>query len=372
MKHKSIGVDLFCGCGGVTHGFLKSGIDMRLGVDFEPSYKTTYETNNNVPFLTSDVRKIKAEEIISYLGEISNKHFIVSSCAPCQPFSLKNSKRSRDSSIDPRIDLGFELIRILNEFESLGVFCSGVFIENVPEFSKRPVWQSIRADLFSKGFSVANKVINCADYGVPQSRRRFIALAVRDWCFLSMPKPTHGGGLLPYKTVRDAFHCLPPIAAGEECEFTPNHKSRSLSPINYQRITSVPLNGGSRSSFPEELVLDCHKKCDGHKDVYGRLSLDSPSPTITTRCVSITNGRYGHPLEHRAITVREAARLQTFPDDFIFYGNNIETNARMVGNAVPVEISEIFGRFLNDKISDLPVPTPNRINESCKPDYIAA
>jgi len=345
------GIDLFCGCGGVTHGFLRAGIDMRLGVDFEGAYRETFEKNNKVPFIERDVRRLEIGEIIERLGGDKEAHLIVSSCAPCQPFSLKNGKRSRDASVDPRIDLGFELTRIVRELLDEDVNCTGIFMENVPEFSKSPVWVGVREELLKMGFSVAYNVVNCADYGTPQSRRRFIALAVRGGGFLTMPRPTHGDGLLPTLTVRDAFKGLPKIEAGAECDVTPNHRSRALSELNFQRINSVPLNGGSRSAFPEELVLACHKKFDGHKDVYGRMSFDTPSPTITTRCISITNGRYGHPEEHRGISVREAARLQTFPDDFVFHGNSIETDARMIGNAVPVAVAELFGKYLVSTIA---------------------
>jgi DNA (cytosine-5)-methyltransferase 1 len=366
------GIDLFCGCGGVTHGFARAGIDMRLGIDSESAYKSTYETNNSARFLAADVRKISARDILPFIADFAQRHLIVSSCAPCQPFSLKNSKRSRDPHDDPRIPLGFELIRIVDELEKEGVICSGVFIENVPEFLKSPIWIEMRSALLGRGFSVAHKVINCADYGVPQSRRRFIAVAVRGWQFLRMPAASHGSGLLPHRTVRDAFSGLSSLSAGQECERIANHQTRCLSPLNFQRISSVPLNGGSRSSFPKELVLECHKDFDGHKDVYGRMNFDTPSPTITTRCISITNGRYGHPEEHRGISVREAARLQTFPDNFVFCGKSIEADARMIGNAVPVAVAELFGEYLVSTLTKLFGLKSCSNNEQGERHYIAA
>ena len=130
------GIDLFCGCGGVTHGFLRAGIDMRLGVDFEGVYRETFEKNNKVPFIERDVRRLEIGEIIGRLGGDKKAHLVVSSCAPCQPFSLKNGKRSRDAAVDPRIDLGFELTRIVRELLDEDVNCTGIFMENVPEFSK--------------------------------------------------------------------------------------------------------------------------------------------------------------------------------------------------------------------------------------------
>lgn len=345
-------IDLFCGCGGVSHGFKKAGFDVRLGVDFIPDFQETYERNNS-RFLLRNIKELKASEIISSACLSTGDSLVISSCAPCQPFSLKNSKRSILGSTDPRADLGYELIRLIQELDDSGVHTQGIFLENVPDYSKSPIWMLIRIELRKLGFSLASNIINCADYGVPQARNRFIVLGVRTNNYLSFPIPTHGPGLHPYKTVRDAFDSMTTLNAGEKCETIPNHRARALTDINLKRIASVPHDGGSRDSFPEDLILDCHKNCDGHKDVYGRMKYDAPSPTITTRCVSITNGRYGHPVEDRAITVREAARLQTFPDDFIFYGNSLEVDAKMVGNAVPVLVAKIMGEHLRKSIATL-------------------
>ncbi len=341
-----VGVDLFCGCGGVTRGFLDAGIKVKLGVDLEPAFKATYKKNNQAEYLSGDIRKLTGAEVLSRIGLTGLESLVISSCSPCQPFSLKNAKRTVSDKVDPRADLGFELVRIIGEMRGLGVSPAALFLENVPEFGKSPIWAQIRKDLFRLGFSVVQKVINCAEYGVPQSRRRFIAVALDGWSFVSFPAPTHGPGSLPFVTVRDAFQGLPSIDAGEECKKTPNHRARDLTEINLARIKSVPLDGGSRASFPPELVLDCHRDFDGHKDVYGRMKLDEPSPTITTRCVSITNGRYGHPVENRGISLREAARLQSFPDNFVFEGASLDFNARMIGNAVPVRVARIFGEHL--------------------------
>ena len=346
-----VGIDLFCGCGGVTRGFIDAGIEGRLGVDWEDTFKSTYENNNKVPFLRADIRRLSGEEI-SIRGRLkAGDQLVVSSCSPCQPFSFKNSNRTTDGSEDYRADLGLEVLRILEELKILGVFPAAVFLENVPDFARSPAWDEIKRGLFKLGYSVACRVINCADYGVPQSRRRFIGLAIKSWRFVEFPAPTHGPGLSRPRTVRDAFRGLPPLEAGFECPVTPNHRARFLTAINLARIKSVPADGGSRTSFPDTLVLDCHREFDGHKDVYGRMRFDEPSPTVTTRCISITNGRYGHPVEHRAITIREAARLQTFPDNFVFEGSSLDLNARMVGNAVPVLIAQVFGAHILKLIS---------------------
>lgn len=348
------GVDLFCGCGGVTSGFIDAGIAVGLGVDWEPAYKQTYESNNKIPYECGDIRKLKGSDILAKASISKGDKLIISSCSPCQPFSLKNSKRTNDGKEDYRADLGLEVLRIIEELRSEDLSPEGLFLENVPDFAKSPAWNEIRRGLFRLGYSVAHRVVNCTEYGVPQNRRRFIAIATRAWKFLDFPRPTHGPGLLPVATVRQVFGGLSSIDAGGECKETPNHRARALSAINLARIQSVPLDGGSRTAFPEGLILDCHRNFDGHKDVYGRMKFDEPSPTITTRCISITNGRYGHPVEDRAITIREAARLQTFPDNFIFKGSSLDINARMVGNAVPVKIAQVFGRHLIALIENAP------------------
>jgi len=343
-----VGIDLFCGAGGVTCGFKKAGIDMRLGVDSDSAFKKTYEVNNKSNFLCADIRFLCAEKIIEEARLVPRGNLIVSSCAPCQPFSLQNNKNKNE--FDYRKDLGYELIRILKELKNRNIVPQVLFMENVPEFEKSPVWKEIDLELHRMRYSIVSKVINCAGYGIPQNRKRFIALARLGYDHFSFPGETHGPGKHPFLTVRDAFTGLKRLKAGMACKNVPNHQTRALSPLNLKRISSVPKDGGSRTSFPEELVLQCHKKFGGHKDVYGRMKSDEPSPTITTRCVSITNGRFGHPVEDRGISLREAARLQTFSDEFIFYGNNLEKNSKMIGNAVPVKCAEIFGGFIKEKL----------------------
>lgn len=310
-----------------------------------------YELNNRVDYLSCDIRALSASEVLSRIGFSTSDSLIISSCSPCQPFSLKNAKRTDDGETDYRADLGFELVRLIKEMRAIGVSPAALFLENVPEFAKSPTWDEMRRDLFKLGFSVAQKVVNCAEYGVPQNRRRFIAVALESWSYVSLPPTTHGLGLLPFVTVRNAFTGLPKIVAGQKCKKIPNHRARELSDLNMTRIKSVPSDGGSRTSFPAELVLDCHREFHGHGDVYGRMKFDEPSPTVTTRCVSISNGRYGHPIENRAISLREAARLQTFPDDFVFDSTNLDIDARMVGNAVPVTVAKIFGSYLISQIA---------------------
>jgi len=348
MCPKIRGIDLFCGAGGVTHGFRMAGVQMALGVDSNPRMKSTYEKNNKTPFLCADIQKLTVEKIVEFSKIKKTDMLVLSSCAPCQPFSLQNNKSNKEH--DTRKNLGFQTIRIIDELMKTGFSMASVFIENVPGFEKTDIWEDIEKSLLRLGFSLRAAVVNFANYGIPQNRKRFICLAHMGYSFFRFPAETHGVGRLPHKTVRQAFEGLSKIKAGQECEKTPNHKTRGLSPLNLTRISHVPKNGGSRASFPAELVLKCHKDFKGHGNVYGRMKSDKPSPTVTTRCISITNGRFGHPTEDRAISLREAARLQTFPDQFVFHGQNLQANSTMIGNAVPVEIARIFGQYIKKHI----------------------
>lgn len=341
-----VAIDLFCGAGGVTRGFRDAGIDVRLGVDSEARFSDTYEKNNpGSRFLSARIEAVTAREILPAIKLASSDKLVVSACAPCQPFSLQNKKSRNHGFGDSRGTLLFEAMRIVRELAECGRKADYIFLENVPGATKSMAWQNAKSFLFECGYAVAFGVVNAADYGVPQSRKRLITIARNQWEFIELPPPTHGPGRLPYVTVGESLAGLPSLSAGMNCDRTANHRARGLSQLNLRRISSVPKNGGSRNSFSDELVLACHKEFRGHRDVYGRMSADKPAPTITTRCVSITNGRFGHPFENRGITVREAARLQAFPDSYVFYGDSLDLEARMVGNAVPVRLASVFGEY---------------------------
>lgn len=195
------------------------------------------------------------------------------------------------------------------------------------------------------GYDIAEGVLDAKDFGVPQRRRRYVLIAVRGKP-AKLPEPAFGPGLQDYVTVRDAISHYPPIRAGELNRLVPNHEAAAISEINLQRLMSTPHDGGDRRAWPPQLLLDCHKgDHDGHTDVYGRMRWDKPAPTLTGKCHSISNGRYGHPSQDRAISLREAASLQTFSDSYVFHGLK-EHIARMIGNAVPVKFGEALGRHI--------------------------
>ncbi|MDD5209835.1 MAG: DNA cytosine methyltransferase [Elusimicrobiales bacterium] len=347
---KIVGVDLFCGAGGVTLGMRTAGIDVRLGIDKNNGFQKTYEFNNpGARFLAADITKITGNELLALIDLKSDEEFVLSSCAPCQPFSTQNRKNVLRGYEDDRSNLLSHVSRIIEELKRKPDY---IFIENVPGVNDggHLVFDRFHDVLYRLKYTCVSGVVDAADYGVPQHRKRFIFMGKKETTHMSLPDSTHGHNKESYKTVGNFIKDLPAIQAGEKSEVIPNHTCRNLSDLNLRRIRSVPKDGGSRNSFAKELVLKCHKnKYLGHKDVYGRLAWDKPAPTITTKCVCLSNGRFGHPTQDRAISVREAARLQTFPDSYVFFGTGISSQAAQVGNAVPVHLATVFVRHLIGK-----------------------
>lgn len=337
MSNNVVGIDFFCGCGGTSFGLKQAGVKVLRGIDFDKSCKETYEANlGKDKFLLADITKLKAEDVTAGLNLKGHK-LLLSACAPCQPFS----KHTKDSRGDRRKSLLLVFGKFISKLKP-----DFVMIENVPglqRVDKGKVFTSFKRLLRKEGYSFEYQIVNAAQYGVPQSRKRLILIASREGV-LSFPKATHGleDGLLPFRTVRDAIADLPKLKAGEAVDTLNAHIARKLNPINLDRIRHTPKNGGDRSKWPEHLVLDCHKRSKGHLDVYGRMSWDKPAPALTCRCTSISNGRFGHPTQDRGITPREAASIQTFPKSFKFFGG-MEEMSFHIGNAVPVKLAKVFG-----------------------------
>jgi DNA (cytosine-5)-methyltransferase 1 len=344
-RHKIVALDLFCGAGGLTKGLLDAGIDVRLGIDNDDRFRKTYEFNNDPAiFRKEDVRSLSGIDLERDLSLHPEELFFLAACAPCQPFS----KHNKNHRYDRKKSLLLQVGRILSEFQKKPDF---LFFENVPGITKIDggrIFKEFCKVLSSLGYNFNWGIMNAKDYGIPQSRKRFIMIGIKRDLYdqdLSFPNKTHGKGLLPYKTVRDTIGHLPSLRAGQRHETIANHQCASLEEINLERLAVTPKNGGSRDSWPESLRLKCHIDHKGHRDVYGRMSWDSPSPTLTCKCTSISNGRFAHPTQRRAISLREAALLQTFPENYIFFGL-FQVMAKQIGNAVPVKLAEIFGRYL--------------------------
>ena len=345
-------VDLFCGIGGLSYGMKSAGFDILAGYDLDWTCQYAYETNTGGKFFYKDVKSVTGDEIKSLYSKKKKAIRVLAGCAPCQPFSSYAFKKKVK---DPdKYDLLYVFGRLVED-----VMPDIVTMENVTQilnFKAKPVLQDFVDKLISLGYSVNVNKVFCPNYGVPQTRKRLVLLASKLGNILLIP-PTHNKN--NYATVRDAIGDLKPIAAGETDKEDPLHRSTALTPLNLKRIQATPY-GGSWHDWPEELVLDCHKKKEGktYGSVYGRMEWDKPSPTMTTQCTGLGNGRFGHPEQDRAISIREAALLQTFPKTYKFFQNektiSITTASRYIGNAVPPRLGEVIAQSIINHLNHMP------------------
>lgn len=338
-------IDLFCGAGGLTHGLIKSGINVIAGYDIEESCKFAYEYNNKAQFFVQDITTLNPNEINQLFKTKGSPYTLLAGCAPCQPFSAYARGAKQKSTVqDSRWDLLANFGQIISEVKP-----DFVTMENVPGLAEEQVFKNFLSLLIENGYDIDFKIIFCPDYGMAQTRKRLVLVASRI-CPIFLPQPTHNSET--YQTVFDAIGHLPPITAGQTHSDDSLHRSSSLSSLNLKRIqASKP--GGSWLDWPEELRADCHKKASGitYPSVYGRMRWEEPAPTITTQCNGYGNGRFGHPEQDRAISLREAAIFQSFPDTYQFTpckenSPSLVALAKMIGNAVPVRLGEIVGQSI--------------------------
>lgn len=343
-------VDLFCGAGGLTYGLKTAGINVRVGVDLDLACQYAYEHNNHATFIPKSVTNITSEELSKYFHKDALK--LLAGCAPCQTFSTYSLKR-REAESQNKEGRWF----LLNEFARMVRLLEPelVTMENVPGLEEQDVFKDFKGTLENLGYKVSHQVVNCVEYGIPQRRRRLVLLASKlGEIHLLTPKE--------YKakrhTVRDVIGNLPPLIAGGQDPHDPLHQCSMLSPLNLRRI-QVSRPGGTWHDWPEELIAECHKKDTGctYGSVYGRMRWDEPSPTMTTQFYGFGNGRFGHPEQDRAISLREGALLQTFPRKYQFFPKGSQMNqgviGRMIGNAVPVKLGEIIGKSLKRHVEDI-------------------
>lgn len=333
-------VDLFCGIGGLTCGLIRAGLDVVAGFDIDPTCQYAYEHNNHVPYHLRNIREVPAEEV----GELYNDDTVkvLVGCAPCQPFSQMRFKMGRANANDNKYNLLLEFGRIIKEIRP-----DIVSMENVPQIRETDVYREFVAILEQNGYGYDAQVIFCPNYGIPQTRRRFVLIASRHG-EIRLIAPTHN----PQDVhVMDYIADLPVLEAGQIDPNDPLHRASALSPINLQRIqASVP--GGTWHDWPEELRCACHRKQSGttYASVYGRMTWEQIGPTITTQFYNYGTGRFGHPQQDRALSIREGALLQTFPRDYDFIDPErdfvIRDIARHIGNAVPVRLGEIVGQSI--------------------------
>ena len=330
-------VDVFCGAGGLSHGFVLEGFDVRAGIDTDAACRHAYERNNGAQFIERDVTRLRGQHIRRFFAKGQPR--ILVGCAPCQPFSTYSQNRA-----DAKWKLLGEFGRLVAEVEP-----DVLSMENVPRlanFHGGDLLRGFLRELEDAGYAVWSRVVDCAAYGVPQTRQRLVVLASRVGAIELVP-PTHRPSR--YRTVRDAIAGLAPLGAGESAKNDPLHRASRLSAVNLSRIQAAKP-GGTWCDWDPQLVAKCHRKRTGrwYQSVYGRMAWDAPAPTITTQCNGFGNGRFGHPEQDRAISLREAALLQTFPPGYEFFKPDerwhISAAARCIGNAVPVSLARAVAR----------------------------
>jgi len=337
-------IDLFCGAGGLSFGFKQVGFPIVAGMDIDESCRYSYEANNDAPFIACDVSTVTADDLEEYF--IPDKLRILVGCAPCQPFSTYNHKNT-----DPKWNLVGKFGELISN--SLPDIVS---MENVPrlaEFNDGEVFDDFIKILKDNKYEVDSGVLYGPDFGLAQTRSRLVLVASRLGP-IKLPEATHVDN---HVNVKEVIGDLPKIDAGESDPNDPLHKSASLSPLNMKRI-KASKQGGSWRDWPEEMVAKCHQSATGktYSGVYGRMSWSKPSPTITTQFFGFGNGRFGHPVQNRALSLREGAMLQGFPYDYKFVepGKPIQTGkiGKLIGNAVPVTLSRAIAHSIQNHIEE--------------------
>lgn len=315
----------------------RAGIAICAGIDIDPACRYPFTTNVKADFYERDVSNISPESLASKFPRDCTR--VLAGCAPCQPFSAYSMKKKLNEQWKLLSDFGSIVTELQPEI---------VTMENVPLLEKTAVFKEFLTTLAKARYRFKSRVVRCTEYGVPQTRRRLVLLASKLGDIEMIP-PTRSPNELA--TVRDAIQHLVEIEAGGVCESDPLHRASGLSPKNLDRIRdSKP--GGTWRDWADGLSAACHMKPTGktYPSVYGRMRWDQPAPTLTTQFHGFGNGRFGHPMQDRAISLREGALLQTFPEDYSFVpeGKSIRFSsvARLIGNAVPVKLGEAIGKSI--------------------------
>lgn len=334
--------DMFCSIGGLTYGLQKAGITVNAGLDIDGSCRYAYEKNCEATFIEADIKELSFSDISTYFNDAEYR--ILVGCAPCQPFSSHTAKiKSRQP--DSKWNLIDEFLRIILEGQP-----EIISMENVPQLMDKSIYHKFKHELTDAGYKIADGVISCADFGVPQKRCRLVMLGSL-LGKIDMPRPEAEEP----KTVRQVIGHLCPLEHGQSSETDPLHVCSRLEPINLKRIqASKP--GGSWRDWPTELLPDCYKKDSGlsYGSVYGRMQWDKPAPTLTTQFYRYGTGRYGHPEQDRALSLREGAILQTFPEQYQFVASGERAAftkiGRQIGNAVPPSLASAIGKAITDHL----------------------
>lgn len=334
-----VAIDSFAGAGGLSLGLCQAGWDVTIAFDHDPISVETHRRNLGKHARLMNAESVSGQDLMRIAKLVPGECDLLAGGPPCQGFSLQR----RGARQDPRNRLSMLFLEWVKDIRP-----KAFLIENVPAITTvrgREVIQAIANTVADLGYGLNITTVNAVDYGAAQNRRRAFIVGISDQRQFRWPPVSQ-----LRRTVRDAIGDLPSPPLDGSCHpNVPNHyREARLSQTNLARIRAVP-EGGNRLDLPEYLWLECHKSGHRHLDTYGRLAWDLPSGTITARFDSFTRGQFGHPVEDRSITLREGARLQGFPDDFVFLGNR-EEGARMIGNAVPPLLGKTFGSALAEQL----------------------
>lgn len=344
-------VDLFCGIGGLSHGFVKEKFKVVAGIDFDKSCNFAYTQNNDAKFLYRDIKDFSGEELTN-LYSIGKRKILVG-CAPCQPFSIYNRNSQDQKEKNDKWSLLYSFSKLINETEP-----EIVSMENVPlltKFDEGKIFNEFIENLKIKDYKISWSIVNAQDYGVAQRRKRLILLASKLGDIKLIP-PTHNK--TNFVNVKDIIGNLNPIKDGEADPNDELHYSKKLNEINKRRIQATK-EGGSWKDWDDELKLACHKREGGKKfgSAYGRMRWNDVAPTMTTYCIGLSNGRFGHPEQDRAISLREAALIQSFPENYNFIDPHTEFRpsviARQIGNAVPVNLGVAIAKSIKTHLQNI-------------------
>jgi DNA (cytosine-5)-methyltransferase 1 len=323
-KRKLIAIDVYSGCGGLTLGLKQAGFDVIGAIDNDPVAVETYRRNHpEVKVWQEDIRKLNASAVRGELRIRKGELDLLAGCPPCQGFSSIRTFNGKKTISDDRNDLVFDFLRFIEEFKP-----KAIMMENVPGLAKDHRMTRLRNKLKRLGYHVDCRVLDAADYEVPQRRRRMILLA-------GHTNPIgYAEPVISRRTVKDAIaKLLKPGKSGDPLHDLPEIRTKEVMDV----IRKIPKDGGSRRNMGRKWQLKCHKKRSvGFKDVYGRMKWNDVSPTITGGCANPSKGRFLHPVQNRAITLREAALLQTFPIGYFFsLAGGKQGASLMIGNALP-------------------------------------
>lgn len=344
-KQKLKAIDFFCSGGGMSFGLQQAGIDVIAGIDFDPECKETYEANiKGAKYILADVGKLDEKDLSKKIDIKKNDDsLILVGCSPCQYWTIIRTNKSKSQKSK----------NLLHEFHRFVKYYNPgyVVVENVPGIlnkHKESGLDKFVNELEEQGYLVHYEVVNLNNYGIPETRKRFSLIANRVTKEKIFPKPNNSCPVVSdFIGQKNGF---PKISAGHQDNTNFLHTTSGLSETNIKRLELTPKDGGTRNSWADtDLQINAYKKKNANisfKDTYGRMSWNKPAPTITTKFFSISNGRFAHPEENRAISLREGATLQTFPKNYKFFGTSIASIARMIGNAVPPFYAKQLGKTI--------------------------